>query len=87
MKKTLHTLTIIGTLAAGYLIGKNIPCHTQETEKYEIIQRNQDHYLRSKEQNKTYIIQETPKNLYIGTSEDLKREAIQKLRYDLYKTK
>ena len=67
----IKSLLFAGSLVAGYSVSSNLINKDVTTDKYKIIQKDEMHYLKSKELDKSYILQEVNKEVYMGDLEHL----------------
>lgn len=67
----IKSLLFAGSLVAGYSVSSKMINKDTTTDKYKIIQQDETHYLKSKELDKSYILQEVNKEVYMGDLEHL----------------
>ncbi len=69
------TLILGASLLGGYYLGNKVVNTNTKTDLYEIIQKEDKHYLKSKEHNKTLQLRTFDKKTYAGDLEHLIRGA------------
>ena len=67
----INTLILGAGLFAGYHLGAKFVKQNTSTEKYEIVDANNNYFLRSKELNKTIKLREINNNVLGGDLEHL----------------
>ena len=65
------TLILCAGLSAGYYLGNKLINKETETNLYEIIKKNETHYLKSKENNETILLRTINNKVYGGDLEHL----------------
>lgn len=71
MSCLIKGLLFAGGLAVGYYSGGKLVDNNTSTENYKIVEKDDGHYLRSKELGKSYILQEVNDEVYMGDLEHL----------------
>jgi len=71
MSKLGKMLLFAGCFTAGYFVGKGFVNKDVVSSKYEVVQREDNHFLRSKELDKSYVLREINREVYMGDLEHM----------------
>ena len=71
MSKITKRLILTGSLILGYYLGGNLVNNNTKTARYEIIQKQENTYLQSKETQEKHPLRKINNETYMGTLEHL----------------